>query len=396
MFEYLKCSLRPSTPPSPVAIAVSPASSGNGCSSCQWSQSRPSRTTPPWWPSSSRTVTSASAQPARAGTHRSIGSSSRIRPASTSCRTAVAVNVLECDAMRNRWPVVSRSPVSTSATPSAVSSTSRSPTRTAACTPGTRARRRWWSSQDSRYGARSAATSAVSATVRLMRRRPPHPVGSAVWWAGRVQQWSVVVPAKRLALAKTRLRPLTDGAPVNHADVVLALLADTVAAALDCPRVERVLVVTDDPAAAETVRALGAGTVADEPDEGLNRALARGALSTGAAAVAALSSDLPALRPEELAAALDAAGTAPRCFVADAEGTGTTLLTALGVPLDPRFGAGSAAAHRASGGVPLDGAWPGLATDVDTEAALRRALALGVGPATAGVGARPGGATPCR
>jgi len=217
-----------------------------------------------------------------------------------------------------------------------------------------------------------------------------------MWWAGRVHQWSVVVPAKRLGLAKTRLRPLTDGAPVEHAAVVLALLADTVAATLDCRRVERVLVVTDDPAAAETVRALGAGTVADEPDEGLNPALVHGARSTGAAAVAALSSDLPALRPEELAAALDAAGTAPRCFVADAEGTGTTLLTAVGVPLDPRFGAGSAAAHRASGAVRLDGGWPGLATDVDTEAALRRALALGVGPATAGVAARLGVASPCR
>jgi 2-phospho-L-lactate guanylyltransferase len=212
---------------------------------------------------------------------------------------------------------------------------------------------------------------------------------------GGVTRWAVVVPAKRLALAKTRLRPLTDGAAVGHADVVLALLADTVAAALDCPRVGRVLVVTDDPAAAETVRALGAGTVADEPDEGLNPALAHGARSTGAEAVAALSSDLPALRPEELSAALDAAAVAPRCFVADAEGTGTTLLTSVGTPLDPRFGAGSAAAHRASGAVLLDGDWPGLATDVDTEAALRAALALGVGPATAGVAARLGVASPC-
>src|SRR3954449_12253553 len=332
MLEYLKCSLRPRTAPSPVAIAVSRSSSGNGCSSCQWSQSRPSRMTPLWWPSSSRTVTSASAEPASAGTHRPTGSSSRIRSSSTNCRTAVAVNVLECDAMRNRWPVVSRSPVSTSATPSAVSSTSRSPTRTAACTPGTLARRRWWSSQDSRYGAAAAATSAVSVTVRLIvgaaprdgdgaRAGPPHPARAAVWWACRVQRWSVVVPAKRLALAKTRLRPLTDGAQVGHADVVLALLADTVAAALDCPRVARVLVVTDDPAAAETVRALGATTVADEPgqglnpapgpgetgrplgpptvadepDQGLNPALEHGARAAGGDAVAALSSDLPAL-----------------------------------------------------------------------------------------------------
>lgn len=72
----------------------------------------------------------------------------------------MAVKVLECEAIRNRCPVVSGAPVPTSATPSAVDSTTRSPTRTAACTPGTRSRRRWCSSQDSRWGAASAATSA--------------------------------------------------------------------------------------------------------------------------------------------------------------------------------------------------------------------------------------------
>src|SRR5436305_745035 len=82
--------------------------------------------------------------------------------------------------------------------------------------------------------------------------------------------------------------------------------------------------------AAEVVRALGARTVPDAPDRGLNPALDHGALSTGAVAVAALSSDLPALRPQELAAALAAAAAADRCFVADAAGTGTTLLTAVG------------------------------------------------------------------
>src|SRR3954470_9682553 len=102
---------------------------------------------------------------------------------------------------------------------------------------------------------------------------------------GGVTRWSVVVPAKRLAVAKTRLRPLTDGARVGHADVVLALLADTVAAALDCPRVAQVLVVAAARAAAEMARGRGAGTVADEPDEGLTPALVHGARSTGAEAV---------------------------------------------------------------------------------------------------------------
>jgi 2-phospho-L-lactate guanylyltransferase len=204
-----------------------------------------------------------------------------------------------------------------------------------------------------------------------------------------VTEWAVVVPAKRLDRAKTRLRPLSEllearqGA--THPALVLALLADTVEAALACPAVGRVVVVTDEPAAADVVGRLGASTVPDEPDRGLNPALDHGARSTGSAAVAALSSDLPALRPEELAAALAAAAEAPRCFVADAAGTGTTLLTAVGRPLDPRFGPGSAEAHRASGAVALHGTWPGLARDVDTEDDLNAALRLGVGRHTAGL-----------
>lgn len=203
-----------------------------------------------------------------------------------------------------------------------------------------------------------------------------------------VTAWAVVVPAKRLDRAKTRLRPLSaalEGRGASHVALVLALLADTVEAALSCPSVGRVVVVTDDPSAARVVRGLGASTVPDEPDRGLNPALDHGARSTGARAVAALSSDLPALRPAELAAALAAAAGQPRCFVADAAGTGTTLLTAVGTPLDPRFGPASAEAHRASGAVALDGAWPGLARDVDTEDDLNAALRLGVGRHTAGL-----------
>jgi 2-phospho-L-lactate guanylyltransferase len=198
-----------------------------------------------------------------------------------------------------------------------------------------------------------------------------------------VQSWAVVVPAKRLAVAKTRLRSVTEElGRAGHDDLVLALLADTVAAAMGCPAVASVLVVTDDPAAAGVVGELGALVVPDRPDAGLNPALEHGFSVAGAGAVAALSSDLPALRPAELDAALRAATCAPRCFVADAHGTGTTLLTALGLPLDPRFGVASAAAHRESGAHPLVGPWPGLVQDVDTGADLDAAVALGVGPWT--------------
>lgn len=218
----------------------------------------------------------------------------------------------------------------------------------------------------------------------------------------------MVVPAKRLGSAKTRLRPVSAGlggpAGTVHGALVLALLADTVEAALACPSVADVVVVTDDPDAAEVVRAAGASTVPDLPDRGLNPALDHGARSTGAGAVAALSSDLPALRPGELAAALAAASEAPRCFVPDAAETGTTLLTAVGTPLDPRFGPRSAEAHRASGAVRLTGDWPGLRRDVDTPEDLREALLLGVGRRTAALltstpGSAPsaagGGGAPC-
>lgn len=198
-----------------------------------------------------------------------------------------------------------------------------------------------------------------------------------------MQSWAVVVPAKRLALAKTRLRPVTEAlGRAGHDELVLALLADTVAAAIACPAVGSVLVVTDDPAAGGVVRELGALVVPDAPDRGLNPALEHGHSLAGAEAVAALSSDLPALRPPELEAALREAEGAPRCFVADAHGTGTTLLTALRAPLDPRFGVESAAAHRASGAAALAGEWPGLVLDVDTQVDLVAAVTLGVGPWT--------------
>ncbi len=199
--------------------------------------------------------------------------------------------------------------------------------------------------------------------------------------------WSVLVPAKRLAGAKSRLRA-SPALPVDrsrpHEALVLALLADTVTASLACPGVLEVLVVTDEPAAADLVSGLGARPVGGEPGGGLNAALEHGERAVRGTGVAALLADLPALRPAELAAALDAAAELPRCFVPDRGGSGTTLLTAVGVPLRPRFGRDtSARAHREDGAVALTGEWPGLVLDVDTPKDLRAALTLGVGPHTA-------------
>lgn len=200
-------------------------------------------------------------------------------------------------------------------------------------------------------------------------------------------RWSIVIPVKRLPLAKTRLY---DGSrpQAAHRRLALALAVDTVAAALACHAVHRVVAVTDDPDAASELAGRGATVVPDLPDRGLNAAITYGASRATAFdpadGIAVLSADLPALRPAELAGALARAAAYPRSFLPDAAGTGTALLAAWpGTALEPRFGIGSCAAHRASGAVELRGDWPSLRLDVDTTDDLAAAANLGLGPATA-------------
>jgi 2-phospho-L-lactate/phosphoenolpyruvate guanylyltransferase len=197
--------------------------------------------------------------------------------------------------------------------------------------------------------------------------------------------WTAVIPVKSLSAAKSRLRGAV--ADARHEDLALAMVRDTVAAVVACSAVGTVLVITDDPAAAAAVTALGARAVPDRPAAGLNAAMRFGAdVAAGLLRHrAVLTGDLPALRPAELAAALAAAGPR-RSFAADAAGTGTVLLPAgPGVALDPHFGTGSAAAHADSLARPLTGEWPGLRQDVDTADDLRAVLALGAGEHTCGL-----------
>jgi 2-phospho-L-lactate guanylyltransferase len=192
----------------------------------------------------------------------------------------------------------------------------------------------------------------------------------------------LIVPVKRLDRAKSRLR----GAFPNHVDLVLALLLDTVTAAGETPGVRRVLVVCEDDRVPPALAAIGVEAVDKRGLPGLNPALEYGAgvlrADNRRGVIGALQADLPALRPADLGAALAEAG-GRRAFCADRAGTGTTLLlSAPGGPLDPRFGAGSAAAHTASGATPVTAPVPTLRCDVDTTEDLAVACALGPGPRT--------------
>ena len=200
-----------------------------------------------------------------------------------------------------------------------------------------------------------------------------------------VMAWSVVMPVKVLAQAKSRLAGL---AGPRRGELALALACDTVTAVLGCDAAARVIVITDDQVAGGTLRRLGALVVPDQPRDGLNAALRHGAALAAArwpgSGTAALSADLPALRPAELGQALAAAAAWPTAFVADAPGDGTTLYTAVpGAAFRPAFGLASRARHAADGAAELQlPGIPGLRRDVDTPADLRAAAALGLGPHT--------------
>ncbi len=216
--------------------------------------------------------------------------------------------------------------------------------------------------------------------------------------------WTVLLPVKVLARAKSRLAVL---AGERRRELALALAADTVAAVLACPAVARVIVVTSDPVAGALLAALGAVVVSDEPAGGdvtestdtlgdlgpqdqLNAALRHGAAVASrrwpGTGLAALTADLPALRPAELATALRAAGGAAgrAVFVPDAAGVGTTLYAVPpGGDFLPLFGGASRARHAASGAAEIDlDDMAGLRRDVDTPEDLQVVLALGAGPRT--------------
>jgi 2-phospho-L-lactate guanylyltransferase len=188
----------------------------------------------------------------------------------------------------------------------------------------------------------------------------------------------VLIPAKALPEAKSRLLPASvDDAA--HQRLVRAIRADTLAAARAAEGVARVIVVTDRSGDPEAFVQSGAGL-----NSGLREAAEHAANSWPDDGIVALVGDLPALRPAELAAALAAAAGQPRSYVADAPGSGTTLLAARpGISLSPAFGRGSAARHHAVAGDLAAG--PGLRHDVDTAADLTAAAELGVGPATTAV-----------
>lgn len=200
------------------------------------------------------------------------------------------------------------------------------------------------------------------------------------------REWFVIIPVKGTPAAKSRF----GGDEEHRARLALAIALDTVEAVLAAPGVAAVLVVTSE-AASGAFDETEAFVIVEPDDAGLTAAIALGldtASDFGAPGrgTAIMLGDLPALTPEEFAAALDSARDYDRAMVPDASGSGTTLITASdGQVHAAAFGPGSAAAHVAAGYVALEfAADSGLRSDVDTAEELA-ALAGRTGPRTAAV-----------
>lgn len=209
-----------------------------------------------------------------------------------------------------------------------------------------------------------------------------------------------VLAVKRLAEAKSRLAASRGRASDGlHRDLVLAMLLDTMDA-LRQAGVDRIVVISPDTKVLTAAHAAGATSVGEdriaEPigTDRLNQsfaeasALARRRWPT-MRTVMLVQADLPAATAPSMRAVIDAARGLPQAVLTDRNGHGTTvLLRERGITEPPRFGPGSAAAHRATGAVELDPQhrrWPDLRTDVDTAADLDAAQSLGVGRHTAAV-----------
>ncbi len=189
---------------------------------------------------------------------------------------------------------------------------------------------------------------------------------------------------KRFGAAKQRLAADIDDE--RRAEVVAAMLEDVLEAIGEARSIERTIVVTGEPLAAELAAGAGAEVLPD-PDEGGHSGAAlvgiARARELGAGCVVLLPGDCPLLDPRELERLLTGM---PERFVAvvpDRHGMGTNAL-ALAPPeaIRPAFGEGSRARHVAAAreaGVPYAvEELASLGLDLDTPAdvvALTRVLA---------------------
>ncbi len=201
-----------------------------------------------------------------------------------------------------------------------------------------------------------------------------------------------ILPVKRFKHAKRRLEAaLASGSRRALAE---AMFADVLTALRRAEAIDRVIVVSADPAAQRLAENYEAIAIDDPAESGQDQAVARGAAHArelGAVQVLCLAGDCPLIDPAQLDALIGRPRTAERfaVLVPDRHGAGTNaLLLCPPDALQPRYGPDSFQRHLAlaqESGVTAEVAEiDSLALDVDTPedlAALQERLAAGRGGA---------------
>ena len=156
---------------------------------------------------------------------------------------------------------------------------------------------------------------------------------------------TAVVPIKRFDRAKSRLA----GPAAAHRPVLArAMLADVLLGLSEARLVDRIVVVSGEPAAREVAAAAGAELLDDPVDAGHSEAVAIGvadAIAKDDECVALVPGDCPLLEAPELDRELDAQAPGV-AVIPDRHGTGTNglILTPPDV-ISPAFGPGSRDRH---------------------------------------------------
>jgi 2-phospho-L-lactate guanylyltransferase len=182
---------------------------------------------------------------------------------------------------------------------------------------------------------------------------------------------TAVLPVKRFGAAKRRLG---DAAGGERPALAEAMLGDVLGALARADRIERVVVVTGEPAARAAAEEHGVDWIDDPDDAGHPQAARLGvtaALEGGARCAALLPGDCPLLDPVELDRAIGALREGVVGIVPDRHGAGTNgLLLAPPDAIAPAFGPGSRERHlelaRRSGMEPRVFELSSLALDLDT------------------------------
>ena len=161
---------------------------------------------------------------------------------------------------------------------------------------------------------------------------------------------AVLIAAKQLAFAKTRLAPALPAAAERSA-LAEAMYRDVLSAALSARMPAMVAVVTSDPALIALARAGGALVLDEEFPRGLNVAVRLGTeflINRGATTVCTVLSDIPLVTGEDIDASFAAmpTGGPGAVLVPSADWSGTNMMTRTPPDVIPtRFGRMSLARH---------------------------------------------------